>query len=272
METTGDKSRYAIVTGASSGLGKSFALELASRKIDTILVSLPGEGIEGVCAECRKMGTDSVFYEIDLTNQQELLAMTGEINRKYRVNILINNAGTGGSDIFSRASVKYINRIIQLNACATTLMTHEMLPNLMENRDRAYVLNISSLASLTPTGFKTVYPASKSFVRYFSIGLRNELRNSPVSVNVALLGPMPTKPEIAERIKSQGLIGRFLTITPEKAAKKCVEKMFRDKGIIVAGFSNILSCFLLKFIPEGIRASVMTKTMSNELKCQGIIK
>ena len=124
METTDEMPRYAIVTGASSGLGKSFALELASRKIDTILVSLPGEGIEGVCAECRKMGTDSVFYEIDLTNQQELLAMTGEINRKYRVNILINNAGTGGSDIFSRASVKYINRIIQLNACATTLMTH----------------------------------------------------------------------------------------------------------------------------------------------------
>ena len=272
METTDEMPRYAIVTGASSGLGKSFALELASRKIDTILVSLPGEGIEGVCSECRKMGTDSVFYEIDLTNQQELLAMTGEINRKYRVNILINNAGTGGSDIFSRASVKYINRIIKLNACATTLMTHEMLPNLMENRDRAYVLNISSLASLTPTGFKTVYPASKSFVRYFSIGLRNELRNSPVSVNVALLGPMPTRPEIAERIKSQGLIGRLLTITPEKAAKKCVEKMFRDKGIIVAGSSNILSCFLLKFIPEGIRASVMTKTMSNELKCQGIIK
>lgn len=262
---------YAVVTGASSGLGKAFALELASRKIDTILISLPGEGIEDVCRLCMEYGTDSRHYEIDLTDREQLLATAADINRNFKVGILINNAGIGGSNIFEQASVRYINTIIQLNTCATTLMTHQLLPNLLDSRG-SFILNISSLASLTPTGFKTVYPASKSFVRYFSIGLRQELKDTPVSVNVALLGPMPTRPEIAARIKSQGWIGRFLTITPENAAKECIDGMLRDKGTIVAGLSNKFSFMLLKFIPESIRASVMTRRMGNELRCHGMVK
>lgn len=264
-------SEFAVITGASSGLGKAFALELASRKINTILISLPGEGTEEVCGMCREKGTESISYEADLTDQAQLLRLTADINSKYKVFILINNAGTGGSRIFKDASVGYLNTIIQLNACATTLMSHEMLPNLLE-RQKAYILNISSLASLTPTGFKTVYPASKNFVRYLSIGLRHELKGSPVSVSAALLGPMPTRPEIAERIKSQGWIGRFLTITVENAARECIDKMFRRRGTIVCGLSNKFSFWLLKFIPEGIRASVMTRSMANELRCQGMIK
>ena len=152
---------YAVVTGASSGLGKAFALELASRKIDTILISLPGEGIEDVCRLCMEYGTDSRHYEIDLTDREQLLATAADINRNFKVGILINNAGIGGSNIFEQASVRYINTIIQLNTCATTLMTHQLLPNLLDSRG-SFILNISSLASLTPTGFKTVYPASKS--------------------------------------------------------------------------------------------------------------
>ena len=261
---------YAVITGASTGLGKCFALELASRSINTILISLPGEGLEDVCTMCREKGTDSVFYETDLTDLSSLMDLTAEINRKYRVSILINNAGMGGTDIFEKASVRYITGIIRLNACATTMMTHELLPNLMDGKS-SFVLNISSLASLTPTGFKTVYPASKCFVRYFSIGLRNELKSTPVSVSVALLGPMATRPDIAERIRSQGWIGRFLTVPVEAVAKECVDGMFRRKGTIVCGLSNKFSRCLLKVIPEGIRASVMTRTMSNELKCQGLI-
>lgn len=265
-----DIAGYAVVTGASTGLGKAFALELASRRINTILISLPGEGIGNVCGMCREKGTDSVFYEADLTDMEQLMKLTEEINANYRVSILINNAGLGGTSIFEKASAKYITNIISLNASATTMITHELLPNLMDGSE-SFVLNISSLASLTPTGFKTVYPASKNFVRYFSIGLRNELKNTPVSVSVALLGPMATRPDIAERIRSQGWIGRFLTVPVEAVARECIDKMLRKKGTIVCGMSNKFSRCLLKFIPEGIRASVMTRKMSNELKCQGLI-
>lgn len=269
MKENIEETEYAVITGASSGLGRSFALELASRKISTILVSLPGEGISEVCAQCRRKGTESVFYEADLTDREELLKITEEINSRYKVKILINNAGTGGSTVFEKASLRYLDNIIQLNTGVTTFMTHELIPNLRQNAP-SYILNISSLASMTPTGYKTVYPASKNFIKYFSIGLREEMKDSSVSVSVALLGPMPTRPEIVERIKSQGWIGKFLTVTTKIAARRCVEMMFRGKGIIVVGISNKFSYWILKFIPERLRASIMTRTMKNELRCQGI--
>ena len=76
--------------------------------------------------------------------------------------------------------------------------------------------------------------------------------------------------EIVERIKSQGKIGRFLTISTERAARESLDKMFRGKATIVSGISNKFSYALLKFIPESVRASVMTRTMLNELRCQGL--
>lgn len=269
MKNNSEIQGYAVVTGASRGLGKALALELASRHIDTILISLPGEGISQVCEMCREKGADSIFFEADLTDRKQLLEVTGEINARYKVSILVNNAGTGGSRSFEQASVDYLSTIIRLNAGVTTLMTHELLPNLKRNA-RSFILNISSLASLTPTGYKTVYPASKIFVKYLSTGLRYELKGSGVSVSVALLGPMPTKPEIVERIKSQGKIGKFLTISTEKAAKQCIGKMLKGKATIVSGLSNKFSYVLLNLIPEWIRASVMTRRMHNELRCQGI--
>ena len=81
--------------------------------------------------------------------------------------MLINNAGIGGSKKFSDASGSYIEKIIQLNVLATSLLTHQLLPNLQKS-SKAYVLNVSSLAAFSPIGYKTVYPASKAFIHSFS--------------------------------------------------------------------------------------------------------
>lgn len=259
---------YAVVTGASSGLGKAIALELASRHVNTILIAR--RGVREVSRMCIEKGAESVFYETDLTDEAALLDMVRDINGKYRVAVLVNNAGVGGSNIYGKVSVEYLDSIVNLNIRATMLMIHGLLPNLT-GCERAYVMNVSSLASLTPTGFKTVYPASKVFVRYLSIGLRNELKGTSVSVSVALPGAMATSPAMEERIRSQGRIGRFLTISPDKAAADFVRGMFRRKAVLVSGAANRLSCILLKFIPERARASIMTGRMANELRCQGLI-
>ena len=239
MKNSIGNGEYAVVTGASSGLGKSIALELASRHVNTILIAR--RGVREVSRMCIGKGTDSVFYETDLTDEKALLDMVRDIASKYPVSILVNNAGTGGSNIFGKVPVEYLDNILNLNIRSTVLMTHGLLPELLA-RERAYILNISSLASLTPTGFKTVYPASKMFVSGFSTGLREELKNTSVSVSVALPGAMATSPAMEERIKSQGKIGRFLTIPPDTAAKDFVDGMFRRKAVIVSGTSNRLSC------------------------------
>lgn len=253
-------SEYAVVTGASTGLGRCIALELARKKINTILTALPGENLSDVCRACREEGTLSEYFEFDITDKQALMDFAGIVNEKYDVFVLVNNAGLGGSRRFCDVSMGYINTIIQVNVAATALLTHELLANLKRNA-RSYVLNISSMAGIIPTGYKTVYPASKAFIRFFSLGMREELAPDGISVSFAVLGPMPTKKEIISRINRQGFIGKALSVPPERVAEICVDKMFRRRRTIVPGRLNALSFHLVKLIPECLRGKLMTRSV-----------
>lgn len=257
--------KFALVTGASSGLGKAIACELARRGIDTLLVALPGEGLDSVCAACRSCGTQSEAFEVDLTDAEALRRLTGDLNARYEIFALFNNAGFGGSRRFDEVPVDYIDRMIRLNVLATTVLLHQLLPNLRRNGP-ACVLNVSSMAALTPCGYKTTYPATKAYIKHLSLGLREELKPLGVSVSLAVLGPMPTQPEIVRRIESQGVLGRLLTVSPEQAARRCVDRTLRRRRLIVAGGFNRLSFALLRWIPERWRAVLMSRSVRrNEL-------
>lgn len=246
------------------GLGRAFAYNLAERGTNTVLVSLPGENIEEVAAHCRSLGTESYVFETDLTDKDSVVRLSEEINERFNLSILINNAGMGGSRDFGDASLGYVDSIIQLNITASTLLTHQLLPNLKE-QPKAYILNISSMASVTPSGYKTVYPASKRFISHFSIGLNEELRGSGVSVSVALLGPMRTSEDISRRIDQQGAVARFVSLDPDRVARICITQMLRRKKVIVVGWSNKFSRAVLKMMPVSLRVRLMTQAVKKEL-------
>ena len=175
-----------MITGASQGLGRELALQLASRGENTLLAALPGENLQAVCDGCRSFGVRSECFELDLTDRDSLMDFISEVDGNYQLSMLINNAGTGGSRRFTEVPLKYIDTIMKLNVLATTVLTHELLPNLRRNAP-ARILNISSLAAMIPTGYKTVYPASKAYIKHFSLGMREELRPYGISVSLALL-------------------------------------------------------------------------------------
>lgn len=258
--------KFALVTGASSGLGRAIACELARRGVDTLLVALPGEGLGEVCRECRSCGVDSLYFETDLTDPEAPARLAEQIEGRYEIFALFNNAGTGGSCRFDEASHEYVDNIIRLNIAVATSLTHMLLPNLKRNAP-SHILNVSSMAALTPCGYKTVYPASKAFIKHFSLGLREELKKSGVSVSLAVLGPMPTRPDIIRRIESQGALGRMLSVSPQKTAQRCVDKTFRRRRIIVVGALNVVSYHLLRLIPEHLRGVLMSRSVRhNELQ------
>lgn len=258
-------SDFALITGASMGLGRAFALELAAQGYNLLLVSLPGEHVEQVGATCRERGVQCHIFETDLTCKENILKLADWVNANYQLSILINNAGVGGSRVFKTSSLDYVNTILQLNIAAPTLLIHQLLGNL-QRAQQAYVLNISSMACFTPSGFKTVYPASKNFIRHFSQGLNQELRGSSVSVSVAILGPMPTQQDITRRIEAQGFIGRVLTFSPQEVARLCLKKMFAKRAVFIVGWSNKLSSVLLRMMPTAIRSRVMTNAVKKEIE------
>ena len=168
--------RSALVTGASRGLGKSIALELARRGVPTILVAT-NERVREVCEEIvTTYHVSSECYITDLTKRKNVLSMVEAINCQFEVFMLVNNAGVGGTKRIEDADVAYLENIINLNVRCTALLTQALLPNL-KRQPKSYILNISSMAALTPVGYKTVYPASKSFVYSFgsthSCGIQN---------------------------------------------------------------------------------------------------
>lgn len=177
------------------------------------------------------------------------------------MSVLINNAGVGGTRRFDLADVNYINTIIQLNVMATTVMTRQLFSNL-KMQEKAYVLNVSSMAAFSPMAFKTVYPASKAFVHSFTRGLYEEYKKTNVFISVVNPGPMRTNPEITARIDKQGFLGRLGLLSPEKVAEISVRQLFkRDTLIMLNGFNWLV----LKALPIWIRLPFLSRAVRREL-------
>ena len=256
--------QYALITGASRGLGKCLALELAKRGINTILVSLPNENIRDVAEQSILLGVKSVIYEIDLSLKENIITLAHWVNKNFDISILINNAGCGGTKSFVDCDVDYVDKIIQLNVMSTSILTHQLLPNLMKQK-KSYILNVSSMASFSPIGYKTVYPASKRFIQHFSRGLYQELKHTNVFVSVVHPGPMKTSFEITKRIEMQGILGRIGLITPEKVAEISIRQLFRRDTLILLGWVNKLNWLLMGIIPIWIKMPLLSIAVKREI-------
>jgi len=261
LSTTPSTSPYAVVTGASLGLGKSIACELAERGYSLLLVSLPGEGLPKLCSEIsQQYGVDAVPFETNITQSEQLQELLQTINSNYRVEILVNNAGIGVSGEFEGTDSEKLIGLLRLNIEALVLITHGLIPNLKQ-QSTSYILNISSMAAYSPIGYKTVYPASKAFVYSFSRGLNAELREFGIQVTVANLGPMRTNAAVIERINGHNALIRSTVKDPSQVAKICIRRMLKGRKVIMI---NYLSYLFLKFTPSAIRIPMLTKHAKKE--------
>lgn len=261
----GNTPLFALVTGASQGLGEAIAAELAKRKINLLLVALPNDGLQRVAATLAASGVMVHTYETDLIKKKNVLRLADWVNENFNVHILVNNAGFGGSGKFAEAETAYLDGMIQLNVRAVVLLTRQLLPNLMRQKE-AYILNVSSIASFSPIGFKTVYPATKKFVQHFSAGLNEELRGAGVSVSVVCPGPMSTNETLKKRLEKQGRLGRWSVAPPQRVASVAVRKMFQRKSYFTVGPANHFLRWLLALLPTSWKVALTTRTVRRELE------
>jgi short-subunit dehydrogenase len=256
---------FAIITGGAGGLGKAFGFELAKKGYRTILIDLPNKGLESICNEIKnKYNHNSIFYETDLTKIENIIEITKNINKKYKVSILINNAGVGGTQRFEDVDINYLNSIVQLNVMATTIMIKQILPNL-QKQGKSYILNVSSIAAFSPVAFKTAYPASKTYVNSLSRGLSEEYRKTNVFISVVNPGPMKTNPDVTARINKRGFWGKVGLLSPEMVAEISIRKLLKRKVLIILN-RNRFSWLLLKIIPIRITLPLFSRVVSMELK------
>jgi len=256
---------FALVTGASRGLGKAFATELAKQNINLLLVALPGDGLPELCGSLKKeYNIKCDYFETDLTEKNSIADLVKWALSGFRINILINNAGMGGSREFVTAETEYLENMIALNIRALTLITHQLLPELKSHK-KAWILNVSSIASFSPIGYKTIYSASKVFVQYFTRGLYQELKDTGVFASVVHPGPMATNYQVAERIDSHGVFGKMGLLSPEYVARRSIKLLFKNKSLIIPGWFNRMCWFVMKTVPIRIRLPIISKRFKKEL-------
>ncbi len=256
---------YALITGASQGLGKAMALELAKRNHPLLLVSLKDEGLPALCEQLRTdHGIDAQYLETDLSARESVYEVAEWVSKKYPLFALINNAGLGGTQAFDAASPEYVDTIIQVNVRATSLLTRLLLPELKKQK-KAYIMNVASMASFSPFAYKTVYPASKAFVYSFSRGLHEELRGSGVHVCVIHPGPMKTNADVSWRIEKQGVFGKMGLLSPEKTAHIAIRQMLKRDSLVLPGVFNKINWLFMMLIPNAWKLPILSRVVKNEI-------
>lgn len=256
--------KYCLITGASEGFGKALALECASRKMNLILVALPGPELYYLANFIkRNYQVDAIAIEKDLTCEENCKAVYQLVHEmKLQVNMLINNAGLGGTMLFSEGSFSFYQKQIKLNIIATTLFTHLFLDMLKANGP-SYILNVGSLSSYFYLNKKQVYGATKSFIYSFSKSLRRELKNDGISVSVICPGSMNTNISVTCLLKTSSRISRLSVMNPEDVAPIAIKGLLNRKEVIIPGRMNKLFLFVNKLLPDLIKNLILGWQMKN---------
>jgi hypothetical protein len=229
-------------------------------------MALPGGNTHLLAQELQlEYGIDAHAFEFDMTDSAELISTINEVVTRYNIDLLINNAGVGGTSSILDTSWERIDSIIQLNVRSTTLITRILIPHLMKN-EQSYIMNISSMAAFSPIAYKTVYPASKAFISSFSLSLREELSGTGVSVSVVYPGPIMTNSLTARRIIAQGLKGKMGLLPTSRLADIALTGTLQGRSTIVPGYMNKINHFLMGLLPEAIRLKVISGAVKKEIQ------
>lgn len=253
---------YTIITGASEGLGKSFAIECAGRQMNLILVSLPSSGLTELAIFIRRNFKVSVItFEKDLSVSGACYELFPEIEKLgVATNMLINNAGMGNTGLFDEGSPEFYEKQIGLNVVATTVITHLFLKSL-KGKMPSYILNVGSLASFFYLPKKQVYGATKSYIYYFSKSLKKELKSKGVFVSVLCPGGINTNLSVTLINKNSPWSTRMTIMNPEEVAAIAINGLLKGKEVIIPGRLCKLFLLLDKVLPSILKTFMTSRTM-----------
>jgi uncharacterized protein len=252
---------FALITGASKGIGKAIAETLAARGYDLLLVARSADLLEKVSKEIHAFSKRNCqWLALDLAGSQSAEAVFEWCDKnKFAVSVLVNNAGYGLSGPFEKYTPQEHADMLQLNIITLTKLTRLLLP-ILRQQTAGYILNIGSSASYQAVPFLSAYAGSKSYVLNFSRGLYQEFKNTNLSVTCICPGPTDTNFVNRANVGSKGqkAAERF-NMTPQSVAQIAVDSLFRRRPEVIAGVMNKLSAFFAWLLPKGLVESIAKK-------------
>jgi uncharacterized protein len=256
----------ALITGASGGIGKAFAEELAARQTNLVLVARSEDKLSQIASKLQtkyKIKVDVIVK--DLTEYNAASLIFEDISSKgLNIDLLINNAGFGDYGDFAERDGDRQLKIIQLNVLALVDLTHKFLPIMRQKRSGS-IINVASIAAFQPIPYLSVYAASKAFVLSFSEALWAENRSHGVKVLCVCPGPTETN-FFQEAQFPTSMTGKTNKITTSEEvvedALKALEK--GESTVVVGGIVSHVITSLSRFVPRQTLVGILEKQFKSQ--------
>ena len=245
---------YALVTGASRGIGRALALELAQRGYHLLLVARSESQLAELAQEiAARHQRQAHVLALDLTVPAAAATVVAWATQQTSdLRVLVNNAGFGLWGRFEELPLAEQQGMLQLNMLLPVALTHALLP-VLRRAPQAYVLNVASTAAYQAVPVLTLYAASKAFLLSFSRGLRYELKDSPVSVSCLSPGATTTgfndRAGMGEELQKTAA---KVAMTPEAVAATAVAGLLAGEAEIIPGLLNKVTAGITSFVPKGL--------------------
>ncbi len=257
-----NKKGTALITGATGGLGKAFVSVLAKEGYDLFLTGRSEEKLKILQRETNESFPNLKidFFPADLSNEGGRYALNEFIRKNgIRLSLLVNAAGADIQKGLLKYSQEKISFQCRINFEAAVSLCRFAIENKAEHLK---IINISSVSGLYPMPYFAIYSATKGALTSFSLSLREEMRGENVFVTAVLPGAMPTREDVKEQIKGQGLWGKLAAKSPEWVAKQSLKAVYKNKGKIIPGFWNKAMRISTVWIPASWRLKFIARRWS----------
>ena len=256
---------YAIVTGASGGIGFELAKLLAQDKYNLVLIARNINRLNEIKTQFEnKYSISIITIQKDLSISESAKELFAEIkNKKIKISILINNAGFGDFAYFAESNIDKQLSMIHLNITSLTELTRLILPEFI-NQKEGKILNLASIASFMPGPMMSVYYATKAYVLSFTEAISAELKGSGITVTALCPGPTKTKFFNAAEVDNPKFVKLLKASESSFVAEYGYKALIKGKVIAVPGFTNKFIISSIRFAPRAFVRFLIRKLSENQ--------
>lgn len=259
-------SDYTLITGATAGIGYELAKIFAANGHHLILVARDEQELDDARQQLEQNNIDVITIAKDLFDPEAASALYEEIkSRGIVVDILVNNAGQGLYGKFADTDINRELSIIQLNICSLVVLTKLYIIDMLA-RGKGRILNLSSVASKAPGPYQSVYHGTKAFVQSFTEAVRDEVKDTGVTLTALLPGATDTDFFAKAGMLESKAVKEGKLADPAKVAKDGYEALMSGDDMVVSGFMNKLNVLLSNLMPDSAAAAQTHKKQEPSTK------
>jgi short-subunit dehydrogenase len=254
METN---KKYALITGATSGIGYELAKLFAKDQYNLVIVARNTEELEKASNEFKQSGVEVITISKDLSNIEAPLEVYNEIKSKgIQIDVLVNDAGQGQYGLFSDTDINRELEIIRLNIGATIALTKPFLKEMIARKD-GKILNLSSIAGKTPGPYQAVYHGTKAFIQSFTEAIRSENKDNGITITALLPGATETDFFNKAEMQDSKIVQGGGMSDAADVAKDGYDALMSGDDMVISGFKNKAMIGMTNLTPDHLVADMM---------------